>query len=191
VALPGPDLRVCIRIGSVPPTLRRTVEDRIGERPDRGERLVECAGDRQDRSACLRGTRAPRVGGQGRRSGSAGVGRAGSPPSEAHGFVTDNSRHVVPVIADLVDCWTAAGGPVIFTRHLNHPDSMFHSLMSWTKLTDSPDTDTVDELQDAARRAIVIDKKGYTLFNDQGRALVEEKGWTDLVFCASTPKAAS
>jgi len=100
-----------------------------------------------------------------------------------NGFVTDNSRHVVPVIADLVERWTAAGRPVVFTRYLNHPDSMFHSLMQWRKLTDAPDTDIVDELQDAASRAIVIDKKGYTLFNEQGRALVEEKGWTDLVFC--------
>lgn len=100
-----------------------------------------------------------------------------------NGFVTVNSRQVVPVIADLVDRWTAAGRPVIFTRYLNHPDSLFHSLMQWRKLTDAPDTDIVDELKDAASRAIVIDKKGYTLFNEQGRTLVEEKGWTDLVFC--------
>ena len=100
-----------------------------------------------------------------------------------NGFVTENSRHVVPVIADLVDRWTAAGRPVVFTRYRNHPDSLFHSLMEWRKLTDAPDTDIVDELQDAVSRAIVIDKKGYSLFNEQGRALVEEKGWTDLVFC--------
>jgi nicotinamidase-related amidase len=47
-----------------------------------------------------------------------------------NGFVTDNSRHVVPVIAYVVDRWTAAGRPVIFTRYLNHPESLFHSLMS-------------------------------------------------------------
>jgi nicotinamidase-related amidase len=29
----------------------------------------------------------------------------------------------------------------------------------------------------------VIDKKGYTLFNDQGRELIAQNGWTDLVFC--------
>jgi len=100
-----------------------------------------------------------------------------------NGFVTDNSRPVVPVIADLVDRWMAAGKPVVFTRYLNHPDSMFHTLMRWTKLTNPPEIDIVDELQDAAKRSIVIDKNGYTLFNDEGRALVEDKGWTDLVFC--------
>jgi nicotinamidase-related amidase len=55
--------------------------------------------------------------------------------------------------------------------------------MQWRKLTDAPDTDIVDELKDAASRAIVIDKKDYTLFHEQGRALVEEKSWTDLIFC--------
>lgn len=100
-----------------------------------------------------------------------------------NGFVTDNSRHVVPVIADLVDRWTASGRPVVFTRYLNHPESMFHTLMRWTKLTHPPETDIADELQDAASRAIVVDKTIYTLFNDEGRALVKDKGWTDLVFC--------
>lgn len=100
-----------------------------------------------------------------------------------NGFVTDNSRPVVPVIADLVERWTAAGRPVVFTRYLNYPGSMFERLMNWTKVSSAPDTDIVDELQDAASRAPVIDKKGYTLFNEQGRALVEEAGWTDLIFC--------
>ena len=26
-------------------------------------------------------------------------------------------------------------------------------------------------------------RKGYTLFNEQGRELVDQHGWTDLVFC--------
>jgi hypothetical protein len=30
---------------------------------------------------------------------------------------------------------------------------MFHSLMQWRKLTDAPDTDIVDELQDAGQTA--------------------------------------
>ena len=100
-----------------------------------------------------------------------------------NGFVTDNSRPVVPVIADLVDRWMAAGKPVIFTRYLNHPESPFHTIMQWTKLTHSPEIDLVDELQDPASRSIVVDKTIYTLFTDEGRALVKDKGWTDLVFC--------
>ena len=43
---------------------------------------------------------------------------------------------------------------------------MFERLMNWTKVSSSPDTDIVDELKDAASRAPVIDKRGYTLFNE-------------------------
>jgi nicotinamidase-related amidase len=100
-----------------------------------------------------------------------------------NGFVTDQSRPVVPVIAELVERWTAAGRPVIFTRYLNWPGSLFERLMDWRKLAHAPETDIVPELAVAAEKAAVIDKKGYTLFNEQGRALVEQNGWTDLVFC--------
>jgi nicotinamidase-related amidase len=100
-----------------------------------------------------------------------------------NGFITDLSRPVVPVIKDLVDRWTATGRPIVFTRYLNHPGSMFEKLLDWRKVTHSPETDIVPELADAATRADVIDKHGYTLFNDTGRALVADHGWTDLVFC--------
>lgn len=100
-----------------------------------------------------------------------------------NGFITDLSRPVVPVIVDLVERWTAAGRPVVFTRYLNYPGSLFERLFDWRKLTHPPETDIVPELAAAAERAPVIDKKGYTLFNEAGRALVEENGWTELVFC--------
>ena len=63
-----------------------------------------------------------------------------------NGFVTDVSRPVVPVIAELVERWTAAGRPVVFTRYLNHPGSLFERLMDWRKLADAPETDIVPEL---------------------------------------------
>lgn len=100
-----------------------------------------------------------------------------------NGFITDLSRPVVPVIADLVERWTAAGRPVVFTRYLNYPGSLFERLFDWRKLTHAPETDIVPELAAAADRAPVIDKKGYTLFNEAGRALVADNGWTELVFC--------
>lgn len=100
-----------------------------------------------------------------------------------NGFVTDVSRPVVPVIAELVERWTAAGRPVVFTRYLNYPGSLFERLMDWRKLSGAPETDIVPELAAAAERAVVVDKKGYTLFNEQGRELVDRGGWTDLVFC--------
>jgi nicotinamidase-related amidase len=100
-----------------------------------------------------------------------------------NGFVTDNSRHVVPVIADLTRRWLAAGRPLVLTRYLNHPGSMFERLLHWTELAAPPATDLVPELRDAADHATVLDKKGYTFLTDEGRALVAANGWTDLVYC--------
>jgi nicotinamidase-related amidase len=100
------------------------------------------------------------------------------------GFVSDNSRHVVPVIADLVQRWQAAGGDVVFTRYLNYPGSPFERLIGWRELADSPSTDLVPELEPyAAKATAVVDKTIYSLFSDEGAELVQEHGWTDLYVC--------
>ncbi len=101
-----------------------------------------------------------------------------------NGFVNDKSRHVVPVIADLIDQWEAAGGATIFTRYLNYQDSPFERIIKWSKLQESPETDIVEELTaHADRAAAIVDKKIYTLFTPDGTRLVEHGGWSDLVFC--------
>jgi nicotinamidase-related amidase len=101
-----------------------------------------------------------------------------------NGFVRDPSRHVVPVIADLVDRWQAAGLDVVFTRYFNSPGSQFERLFGWTGLQGPPETDIVSELAAQARAAtVVIDKRIYSLFTSHGRELVRSHGWTDLYVC--------
>jgi nicotinamidase-related amidase len=101
-----------------------------------------------------------------------------------NGFVRDPSRHVVPVIADLVDRWQAAGLDVVFTRYFNSPGSQFERLFGWTGLQGPPETDIVSELAAQARAATaVIDKRIYSLFTSHGRELVRSHGWTDLYVC--------
>jgi nicotinamidase-related amidase len=101
-----------------------------------------------------------------------------------NGFVKEKSAHVVPVIVDLVDRWQSAGGDVVFTRYLNYPGSPFERLIKWSLLQHSPEIDIVDELQPyAARATAIVDKTIYSLFNEQGRALVEQHRWTDLYVC--------
>jgi nicotinamidase-related amidase len=97
-----------------------------------------------------------------------------------NGFVTDSSRAVVPAVVDLVRRWV---GPVLFTRYHNYPGSPYERLVGWTAMQGPPETDLVAELAPFARRAPVVDKTVYSLFTAQGRALVAEQGWTDLVFC--------
>ena len=97
-----------------------------------------------------------------------------------NGFVSAHSRHVVPAIARLVADWT---GPVVFTRYHNYPGSPFERLHGWTAMGAPPETDIVPALAAAAATADVVDKRIYSLFTDEGRHLVADRGWTDLVFC--------
>lgn len=101
-----------------------------------------------------------------------------------NGFVTEHSRHVVPVIEQLVRDWLDRGRDVVFTRYLNYDDSPFEKIMGWSKLKDSPEIDIVDELQELSRKATaVIDKKIYTFFDEEGAALTNERRWTDMFVC--------
>jgi nicotinamidase-related amidase len=101
-----------------------------------------------------------------------------------NGFVRDASRHVVPVIADLVDRWQAAGLDLVFTRYINSPGSKFERLFGWTDLQGPPETDIVPELTAQTRRATaIVDKHIYSLFTSHGCELIRRHGWTDLYIC--------
>lgn len=101
-----------------------------------------------------------------------------------NGFVTEHSRHVVPVIEQLTRDWLDAGRDVVFTRYLNYDDSPFETIMGWSKLKSSPEIDIVDELRELSQRATaVLDKRFYTLFNDEGTSLARKRGWTDMFVC--------
>lgn len=101
-----------------------------------------------------------------------------------NGFVTEHSRHVVPVIEQLAREWIDAGRDVVFTRYLNYKDSPFEKIMGWSKLKESPEIDIVDELQELSQKATaVVDKKMYTLFTDEGSNLARTRQWTDMFVC--------
>jgi len=101
-----------------------------------------------------------------------------------NGFVGSRSRHVVPVIVDLVRRWQARGGSTIFSRYLNYAGSPYERLIGWTRMRSAPETDLIMELQPYAERAAaVVDKTIYSLFNDQGSDVLARGGWTDLLIC--------
>ncbi len=101
-----------------------------------------------------------------------------------NGFVGSRSRHVVPVIVDLVRRWQARGGSTIFSRYLNYAGSPYERLIGWTRMRSAPETDLIMELQPYAERAAaVVDKTIYSLFNDQGTDVLARGGWTDLLIC--------
>lgn len=101
-----------------------------------------------------------------------------------NGFITDHSRHVVPVIVELVERWKASGRDIVFTRYINYDNSPFERIIKWSKLKHSPEIDIIDDLQPlTGSPASVVDKRVYTLFAGDGEELVRARGWTDLYIC--------
>jgi nicotinamidase-related amidase len=98
-----------------------------------------------------------------------------------NGFVNDNSRHVVEPVVNLVSQWKQAGGDVVFTRFVNEPGGQYERLISWSKVTDAPETNIVDEL--APHAEVIVEKNFYSFFNDEGRTLTAEHGWRTFVIC--------
>jgi nicotinamidase-related amidase len=101
-----------------------------------------------------------------------------------NGFITEHSKPVIPVIANLVRRWQAARGDVVFSRYLNYPGSPFERLLGWTKMANGPDIELVTELAPyVSPHTPIVDKYIYTLFTPEGTHLIDEHGWTDLYIC--------
>ncbi|HEY4004917.1 MAG TPA: isochorismatase family cysteine hydrolase [Pseudonocardia sp.] len=100
-----------------------------------------------------------------------------------NGFVTDETRHVVPSIVELVKRWHTIGGRTIYSRYFNYEGSAFERLMCWRGLYSPPDTDLTPELVDSAQQATVIDKVTYSSLTREMSGLVMREGLTDLVIC--------
>lgn len=100
------------------------------------------------------------------------------------GFVNRHSEHVVPTVVRLVEGWTAASMPVVFTRFENVPGSPYERLSDWTHLRTSEEQALIDELEPYARSAAgIVDKSVSSALTADLQQLVAEHGWTDLVLC--------
>jgi nicotinamidase-related amidase len=107
-----------------------------------------------------------------------------------NGFVSDATRHIVPIISRLAERWLDAGRDVIFTRYVNYAGSPFERNFSWSAMKASPEIDIVDALSECVRRATaVIDKGLYTMFTAAGSSVVSDHGWTDLHICGIDTEA--
>lgn len=100
-----------------------------------------------------------------------------------NGFLTDETRHVLPAIVGLVHRWQEAGGRVIYSRYFNHAGSAFERLMNWKQLYTSPETDIVKELVPYTRYSVVFDKDAYSALTQEFAELASRHEWTDLVIC--------
>ena len=100
-----------------------------------------------------------------------------------NGFLTEKTRHVLPIIVRLVDQWRKVNGSAVYSRYFNYPGSAFECLMGWRQLYDSPDTDIADELALHARHSIVVDKRTYSAMTPRFAELANRHNWTDIAIC--------
>lgn len=100
-----------------------------------------------------------------------------------NGFLTDETRHILPAVIDLVDQWTQLNGTTVYTRYFNYPGSAFERLMDWRKLYTAPDTDIADDLLPYAQKSITLDKRTYSALTPEFEELIRRHGWTDIVIC--------
>jgi nicotinamidase-related amidase len=100
------------------------------------------------------------------------------------GFVNRHSMHVVPAVVRLVEGWTSAGMPVVFTRFQNVPGSPYERISDWTQLRTSEEQALIAELVPYARSAAgIIDKSVSSALTADLQRLVAQSRWTDLVLC--------
>lgn len=100
-----------------------------------------------------------------------------------NGFLTERTRHVLPVIVTLVDQWQKSNGGTVYSRYSNYPGSAFERLMDWRQLYTSPDTDIADELTPYTRHSITLDKHTYSAMTPRFTELASRNNWTDIMVC--------
>lgn len=100
-----------------------------------------------------------------------------------YGFVSPASAHVIPLASKFIREWAATGRPYIMTRWYNTPNSLFEQLFNYDIIhRDSHEFEIVDELQDLTPGAVaVLDKTTYSLFSEEGAALVAAHGWRRMI----------
>lgn len=98
-----------------------------------------------------------------------------------NGFLSEQTRHIVPKIKKLMIAFTESALPIVLTRFINFAGSPFEVLIGWNKVQASPDTDIADELNEFV--GAVIDKHYYTALTPELTRLIEENDWRTLVLC--------
>lgn len=75
-----------------------------------------------------------------------------------NGFINEHSRHVVPIIRELVQQWTKTSHTALFTRYHNYEGSPYQRLIGWNKLRNAPRTDLAPNSNRTPRQR----RRGYS-----------------------------
>ena len=88
-----------------------------------------------------------------------------------NGFVSPKTEYVVPRILELIEQFK--GELVVATKFLNYQESPYFRFMGWERLTSSPETDLIPEVENKA--SLVIEKAIYSACKDKFCNLLSAK----------------
>lgn len=88
-----------------------------------------------------------------------------------NGFVSPKTEYVVPRILELIEQFE--GELVVATKFLNYQESPYFRFMGWERLTSSPETDLIPEVENKA--SLVIEKAIYSACKDKFCNLLSAK----------------
>lgn len=103
-----------------------------------------------------------------------------------NGFVNDRSRHILDPLAGFLQSWLSSGRSVALTRFLNRPGSQWETLIHWTRLRQSPETDlhpVIEEIIADNSNVSVVDKTTYTSLNAPMQQILKKIKPRRLLIC--------
>ena len=85
-----------------------------------------------------------------------------------NGFVNRHSTAILEPLAAFLASWIEHDRPVVITRFVNTPGSQWETLVKWTRLRESPETDLhprIGCMLDGQANVHVVDKTTYSSLN--------------------------
>lgn len=96
------------------------------------------------------------------------------------GFVKDDkTRHIVPVVNELLVAWQTKGWPVVYSRFINLPGSNFERLRDWHELQGEPQTELLDDLVIVS--PYMLKKSTYAAWSDEVISIAAANAAQDVV----------
>lgn len=103
-----------------------------------------------------------------------------------NGFVNSRSSAIVEPLRDFLAMWVQRGLPVILTRFINTPGSQWETLIHWTRLQTSPETDlhpAIAAVVDGQPNVHIVDKVIYSSLNPETSSILAELRPKRLLLC--------
>jgi nicotinamidase-related amidase len=100
-----------------------------------------------------------------------------------NGFVNRHSETALDGVNRAIEHARALGIPVFFTRFINSEGSAWETLIGWSRLRTSPETDLHSSIASAVHPDEVIDKAQYSSVLGEIASLVDGGGFREIAIC--------